>query len=170
MDLMNHYWEGLVERANTGDLDGARRVLEEFSTCVEQAVALRRPELVPLPLAKYLSDASRQVLNGTNPAKALNLVGKSRGRRKRKTVTYNLGALAAAFSLLTRHGLKPEEANEALQESVGADRATVYRARQENQVFEYWKTAGDGGIRALVDNEALKVTAARYSKHLTTIL
>jgi hypothetical protein len=160
MDVMNDYWEGLVERAIAGDLEDARKVLEEFAHCVEDAVTLRRPELIPLPIAKYVSDALRQVLIGANPAKALNLVGKSRGRRRGMSVTHNLDALAAAFTLLARRGLKTEEANRALHELTGADRTTIHRARRKNPVFEEWVRAEDGAIKAFVRDDALKVTAA----------
>src|SRR4029077_17654893 len=87
LDAMREYWEGLVEHAGDGDVQDAREILEEFANSVEYVINLQRPDLawsgpVPLPIAKYLGDAFRQILNGTDPAKALNLAGRSHGRHK----------------------------------------------------------------------------------------
>ena len=157
-------------------MQAARTVLDEFSSAVEQITSLKRPEPawsgpIPWQIAKYLAAAFRRVLQDIPPEKALNLVGKARGRRKGKTVTHNMEALAASFHLLTRAqlredgsvvgGLSVGEANRQLQEKIGADQTTVYRARRQNEAFAH---------RALIDDETLKAIAKPYAAELKAIL
>ena len=176
LDLTREYLEGLVIHAQNGDVEAARTVLDEFSSAIEQITSLKKPEPawsgpIPWPLAKYLAEAFRRILSGAPPEKALNLVGKTQGRRKGKTVTHNMEALAAAFHLLTRAqlredgsvvgGLSVGEANRQLQEKIGADQTTVYRARRQNEAFAH---------RALIDDETLKAIATQYAAELKAIL
>ena len=166
MDLMREYWLGTVEAARAGDVEAARDALEDFAEAVENVASFREPEKawsgpIPWQIAEYLTGAFRQILNGTDPTHALNLVGKQRGRRKGKSVTHNLDALAASFWLLRRNGLSVEEANKALRRELGADRATVYRARKEYQAYEFPK---------LINDEILKVALRPYAAKVKTIL
>lgn len=169
-------WEDNVRHARAGDIEAARDILRDVAESVENIAPFREPEKArggPIPwwYAEYLAQAFRQILNGVAPEKALNLVGKKRGRRKGKSVTHDLEAVAAAFHLLIRKqslpdglivgGLKPEQANGELQRALGVDRATVYRARRQNQAFQYPKW---------IDDEILKVVAKPYAARITAIL
>lgn len=185
MDVMREYWTAQVECARKGNVEAARDVLEDFSKAVEDIAAFKDPANawsgpIPWQAAEYLASAFRQILHVTRSGtktktqakaqqimKALNLTG-SRGRRKGEA-THDLEALAAAYSLLTRNGVTPEAANEKLQKALGADRSTIYRARQENAAFEYWHKSDDGTLKALIDDEVLRVTAKPYVTKLAHI-
>ncbi len=175
-DVMRDYFVGMVVGARNGNVEDARDVLRDFADTVENVAILRYPERawsgpVPWQIAEYLAAAFRLILGGTNPARALNLVGKKAGRTKGKATTHNADALAAAFYLLTRKqsrpdgtvvgGLTPEQANRALQERLGVDRTTIQRARRQNQPFAYPK---------LISDEILKSVLKPYAAHVQKIL
>jgi hypothetical protein len=166
VDVMRNYWEGTVEAARAGDVAAARDVLKDFADTVEGIADFRQPEKawsgpIPWQFAKYLAAAFREILGGAAPGRALNLIGKKRGRRKGKSVTHNMEAVAAAYNLLIRSGVKPEVANEALSSAVGADRSTIHRARQMHQAFAY---------RKLIDDEILRVAARPYADRIAALL
>ena len=163
VDVMRQYWDVLVTNARAGNIKYARDVLEDFAEAVEHIASFREPEKawsgpIPWQIAEYLAQAFRQILTGSNPTKALNLVGRRRGRRKGRSVTHNPKALAAAFWFLRCNGLTAEEANEALKEKLGADRATIHRARQECQAYEW------------IGDEDLKVALQPYWAQVAAVL
>lgn len=167
VDIMKEYWSTMVEQARLGNVEAAQDVLRDFAEAVEQVRLFKEPEKawsgpIPWPLADYLAISFRAILDaGSDPGHALNLIGKTRGRQKGKVTTHDLEALAASFNLLIRNGFKPEEANTALGEALGADRATIYRAREEFEAFKYPK---------MVDDEILKVSLKPYVAQVSAIL
>jgi hypothetical protein len=123
------HFETMVELAEGGSIEDARYAVQELCEHLESG------QIVPWPLAHYFSSALRAVLEGDDPAHRLNLVGKTRGRHRGKTVTHDLLALAAAHALLLRHGVKTEEANKILADKCGTDRRTIQRACKEYYAF-----------------------------------
>jgi hypothetical protein len=164
------FWTAMVKQAESGDVVAARDVLVNFAETVEQTRLFREPEQhwsgpIPWVGADYLAKAFRKILDHAEPAQALRLVSPKVGRHKGAVVTHNLEALAAAFFLLRRFGVKAEEANRALSASIGADRATIYRARQRfaglNRKVINGKRIGD---------ELLKASLKPYAREFNSIL
>jgi hypothetical protein len=160
------FWAAMVEQAGRGNVEAARDVLTTFAETVEQVRLFNSPWQhwsgpIPWAAADYLATGFRAILNGADHAKALNLVAPKRGRHKMKVVTHDQEALAASFFFLRRKKFKPEQINAELREELGADRATIYRARREYRGFEN---------RRRFKDEHLKVSLAPYAAHVRRIL
>lgn len=164
--VMQDYWESLIASARNGDVDDAREVLQDFCEAVENVTTLKQSRQVwtgpiPLEVAIYLAESFRAILKGSNPEKALNLVGKTKGRRKGKTITHDLDAIAAAHALLMRSGLRSEQAKSELSKDLGVDRSTVDRARKGCEAYKH---------QDVINDEILKVAAKPYAKRIGAIL
>lgn len=163
------FWAAMVGQATNGHKDvrpiAARDVLANFADIVEQTQMLSEPAKhwtgpIPWPGAEYLAAAFRRILKGTDPTEALNLVAPSRGRHRGAVTTHNMEALAASFFFLLRRGWRAEKINAELTEAIGADRATIYRARKGFLAFGNPK----------FDEETLKVSMKPYAAKVLRIL
>jgi hypothetical protein len=166
IDIMREYWIELADGARNGNVEAAQHLLTDFADTVGNIEAFKDPERawsgpIPWQIAEFLAGAFRKMLCGTDANKALGLVGKTRGRRKGKSKTHDLDAIAAAFYLLRRKGWKAEQANEALFNTLGVNRVTVHRARKKKEAFQYPK---------LISDEMLKVKMRPYVSKIAPLL
>ena len=118
-----------IQRAGRGDIQAAKEVLEDFVRSIRQQSkrSWRGPN--HFIYARYLAEVFDSILRGADPAIALGIKIRRSGRPRGK-VTHNPRALAAAYWLLNRRGIKPERSIRLLTGLTGADRTTVQAARR----------------------------------------
>jgi hypothetical protein len=144
-----------VAQARAGNTDAAREILEDFVRSVRRHSKRSWPGPIHLAYARFLADAFQAILSGSKKDASIALgVKSSRAGRRRGAVTHDAIALAAAFWLLRRHGLKPEKSIALIRKLTGADRSTVQKATTARFAAAFKRPE-------LVPNHKLKVIVAR---------
>ena len=166
--VMRELWAAEVDVAQSNSpssVEAAKDILQGCAEIIGRYRSLKDPEKawsgpIPWTYAQYLAKCFEAIVGDADPARALNLVAKKRGRPAGKRATHDLEALAASWFLLQRYGLRAEVINAELGQAVGADRATLYRARKQHAYL---------ADRARFEDEYLKVALKPYAAYVTAI-
>jgi hypothetical protein len=131
-----------LDAAKNGDVDAACDILEDFCNEVDRHSASSWEMVVRAPRyyfqAEYLAQCFRAILDGEEPAKALNLIRSGKGRPPADTEKEQ--KLAACFWLLVGEG----HTQDAILAAMGDDkdspwhtsRSTVRRAKDEWRAYQ----------------------------------
>lgn len=143
-DINKWFAEQEVNAATNGSSDAARDILEAFANAVDAYSERSWEQLNKGPQyyvqARYLADCFRQILDGVEPRKALNLTKPA--QRPRGITTFNHDALAAMFWYFVRGvpGKEPSTktwAKEQIAAEISVDERTIARAAAEHPDYEH---------------------------------
>jgi hypothetical protein len=125
-----------VRLARAGNTEAARDILREFAVAAALTSEQDWPSQIQWAFVQYIAQGFRDIVEQNVDAdRALGLKEPKAGRPP-GTQTHNHVALAAAYWLMVRRGLRPEQANEQIRSSTGADRTTVQAAAKDCSNFE----------------------------------